>query len=289
MLPMDFEEFLLALGEDALRDGIKEAFIEMSPLPEAIHKKALSLYHDYLIVGGMPQIVKNYIDHEKNVTLLNRELQEYIRLAYMADMTKYVTNVTETAKISAVYESIPRQLAKENPKFKYKEIRDTAIKRDYYGPVDWLSSSGMIYKINKLELPQPPIKAYEDADSFKIYLSDTGLLSNMCGINPQELLPDCHNTFKGAVIENYCIEQLMMKHKDLYYFKPSESMEIDLITTIDGNIIPIEIKSGRHKRSTSLNNYVEKYQPQYSIRISENNFGMTNGIKSVPLYAVFCI
>ncbi|MBQ9488508.1 MAG: ATP-binding protein [Lachnospiraceae bacterium] len=289
MFPMDFEEFLLALGEDTLRDGIKEAFTEMSPLSEAIHKKALSLYHDYLIVGGMPQIVKNYIDHEKNITLFNREMQEYIRLAYMADMTKYVTNVTETAKISAVYESIPRQLAKENPKFKYKEIRDTAIKRDYFGPIDWLSSSGMIYKINKLELPQSPIKAYEDVDSFKIYLSDTGLLSNMCGITPQELLPDRHNMFKGAVIENYCIEQLMIKHKDLYYFKPSESMEIDLITTIDGNIIPIEIKSGRHKRSTSLNNYVEKYQPQYSIRISENNFGMTNGIKSVPLYAVFCI
>ncbi|MCR5461405.1 MAG: ATP-binding protein [Acetatifactor sp.] len=289
MFPMDFEEFLLALGEDALREGIKAAYSEMTQLPEAIHKKALGLYHDYLIVGGMPQLVKNYIDNHKNITMLNRDLQEYIRLAYLADMSKYVTNIAETAKIAAVYESIPRQLAKDNPKFKYKEIRDTAIKRDYYGPIDWLVASGMIYKINKLELPQVPIKAYEDADSFKIYLSDTGMLSNMCGLNPQDLFPDCHNTFKGAVIENYCIEQLIIHHKELYYFKPSESMEIDVITTINDDIIPIEVKSGRHKRSTSLNNYVEKYKPKYSIRISENNFGTSNNIKSVPLYAVFCI
>ena len=111
----------------------------------------------------------------------------------------------------------------------------------------------------------------------------------MCGLNPQDLFPDCHNTFKGAVIENYCIEQLIIHHKELYYFKPSESMEIDVITTINDDIIPIEVKSGRHKRSTSLNNYVEKYKPKYSIRISENNFGTSNNIKSVPLYAVFCI
>lgn len=289
MVPMDFEEFLLAIGEERLRDGIREAYEAMKPFPEALHRKALELYHDYLIVGGMPQMVNQYLENQKDILRINREYQEYIRLAYLADMSKYVINQTETAKITAVYESIPRQLAKENPKFKYKEVKGTAIKRDYFGPIDWLASSGMIYKINKLELPQIPVKAYEDVDSFKIYLSDVGLLANVCGLRRLDLLPDCQNTFKGAVIENYCMEQLVAGHEELYYFKPSESMEIDLITVMDGSVIPIEIKSGRHKRSTSLNNYIEKYHPKYAIRISENNFGMTNGIKSVPLYAVFCI
>ena len=289
MYPMDFEEFLLASGEELLRDGIKEAFAKMSQLPEAIHNKAINLYHDYLIVGGMPQAVKNYIENEKNIVTFNRELLEYIRLAYMADMSKYVTNVTETAKISAVYESIPRQLAKENPKFKYKEIKGTAIKRDYYGPIDWLAASRMIYKINKIDLPETPLKAYENPDSFKIYLSDVGILTEMCGINPRDLLPDTHNIYKGAVTENYVTEQLLPKYKELYYFKPAVNMEIDLMISIDGDVIPIEIKSGRHKKSTSLNNYIEKYKPVYSIRISENNFGMVNDIKSVPLYAAFCI
>ena len=289
MYPMDFEEFLLASGEDYLRDGIKEAFSKMSQFPDAIHNKALSLYHDYLITGGMPQVIMSYLENGKNVLSFNRELLDFLRLAYLADMSKYVTNVTETAKITAVYESVPRQLAKENPKFKYNEIKGTAIKRDYYGPIDWLAASQMIYKINKLDSPESPIKAYENTDSFKIYLSDVGLLSRVCGINSQDLLSDNHNIYKGAVIENYVMEQLIANGKYLYYFKPAVNMEIDIITSIDEKVIPVEIKSGRHKKSTSLNNYVEKYKPEYVIRISEKNFGMANNIKSVPLYAIFCI
>ncbi|SEP64300.1 hypothetical protein SAMN02910369_00351 [Lachnospiraceae bacterium NE2001] len=289
MYPMDFEEFLLASGEDILRDGIREASSKMLQFPEAIHNKALALYHDYLITGGMPQVVLSYLENGKSVLTFNRELLDFLRLAYLADMSKYVTNVTETAKITAVYESIPRQLAKENPKFKYNEIKGTAIKRDYYGPIDWLAASQMIYKINKLDSPESPIKAYENTDSFKIYFSDVGLLSRVCGINLQDLLPDNHNIYKGAVIENYVMEQLIANGKYLYYFKPAVNMEIDIITSIDEKVIPIEIKSGRHKKSTSLNNYVEKYKPEYVIRISESNFGMANNIKSVPLYATFCI
>ena len=289
MYPMDFEEFLLACGEELLRDGIEEAFENSSPLPDAIHKKALELYHDYLIVGGMPQAVEKYISNGKNIIGFERDILEYIRLAYMADMSKYVINATETAKISAVYESVPRQLARENPKFKYKEIRGTAIKRDYYSSIDWLAASGMIYKINKLEAPLVPLKAYENEDSFKIYLSDVGILCSICSIAPNDLLSGTHNIYKGAIIENYVYEQMIKRYKSLYYFKPADNMEIDLLTEIENEIIPIEIKSGRHKKSTSLKNYMEKYKPHYAIRISENNFGMVDNLKSVPLYAVFCI
>lgn len=289
MYPMDFEEFLLAAGEDMLRDAIVEAYKNIKPLPEGIHNKALSLYHDYLFVGGMPQMVKEYLNSEKDVLKADRQILSYIRLAYLADMSKYVNNATESTKINAVYESIPRQLARDNPKFKYKEIRSNAIKRDFYGPIDWLTSSDMIIRLNKLDSPTAPLKAYENADSFKIYLSDVGLLCNICQLNYKDLLVDANNIYKGAVIENYVLGQIKPKYENLYYYKPAENMEIDLITEIDEDIIPIEIKSGRHKRSTSLNNYRSKFNPKYVIRISENNFGYVDGIKSVPLYAVFCI
>jgi predicted AAA+ superfamily ATPase len=242
-----------------------------------------------LIVGGMPQIVVDYIKAEKNVMFFNRDLLDYLRLSYLADMNKYVTNAVETAKISAVYDSIPRQLAKANPKFKYKEIKSTAIKRDYYAPIDWLNSSGMIYKINRLETIEKPIKAYENTDCFKIYVSDVGLLCKICGLNPNDLSVHTHNIYKGAIVENYVFQQMMLNYKEMYYYKPNESMEIDLITMIGADVIPVEIKSGRHKKSTSLKNYMKHFKPQYSIRISENNFGIADNIKSVPLYAVFCI
>ena len=289
MGPMDFEEFLLACGESALAEGIRSSFESNAGLPEAIHEKALSLYHDYLIVGGMPQVVEAYIESGKNVQNFNRELLSFLRLAYLADMSKYVTNHTETAKITAVYESIPRQLSRDNPKFKYKEVRGTAIKRDYYGPIDWLNASGMVYKINRLDAPESPLKAYENTDNFKLYLSDVGMLCEMCGVMPQDLLPETHNIYKGAVTENYVYEQLIRRHEGLYYFKPTENMEIDMILNIGNDIVPVEIKSGRHKKSTSLKKYMERYKPAYAIRISENNFGMVNDVKSVPLYAAFCI
>ena len=289
MYPMDFEEFLLASGEEMLRDAIVEAYLNMKQLPEGIHNKALSIYHDYLLVGGMPQMVKEYLDCKKDVLKADRQILSYIRLAYLADMSKYVNNATESTKINAVYESIPRQLARDNPKFKYKEIRSSAVKRDFYGPIDWLTSSDMIIRLNKLDSPMAPLKAYENADSFKIYLSDVGLLCNICQLNYKDLMVDVSNIYKGAVIENYVLGQLKPKYENVYYYKPAENMEIDLITEIDEDIIPIEIKSGRHKKSTSLNNYRSKYNPKYVIRISENNFGFADGIKSVPLYAVFCI
>jgi len=289
MYPMDLEEFLIACGEDQLRDGIKEAYDSMVMFPQAVHEKALKLYHDYLIVGGMPQVVSDYIRNGKDIMAFNRDLLEYISLAYKADMAKYVFSSAESTKISSVYDSIPRQLAKDNPKFKYREIKATANKRDYYAPIDWLKSSGMVYKIDSLDSVSIPLKAYENSSTFKIYLSDVGLLCRMTGLGPSDLMPERDNTYKGAVVENYVFEQLAASHNEMYFFKPSDSMEIDVVITIDNDIIPIEIKSGRHKRSVSLKNYMEKYKPAYSLRLSENNFGMANGIRSIPLYAVFCI
>lgn len=289
MYPMDFEEFLYACGEELLAEGIRDAYIQKTPVAAGIHEKALQLYHDYLFAGGMPAAVQSYIDCGKMIIGIDNMFYKNLTLAYLADMTKYVTSPAEGVKITEVYNSIPRQLSKENPKFKYSEVRPRANKRDFSGPLDWLNASGMIHSVHKLEAILTPIKSYEAADSFKVYLSDVGLLANMCGMQYKDLLSANDNVFKGAVIENYVVQQLISAGIDLYYFKPSESMEIDLVFDYDNQIIPAEIKSGRHKRSKSLSNYIEKYHPEKVIRFSEKNFGETEGIESVPLYAAWCL
>ena len=287
--PMDFEEFLLACGEDLLRDIIQESFCSMTPLPSAIHEKALNLCYDYMIVGGMPRAILDYIEHDKDVTSFSREIHRDLHVAYLADMTKYVSSPYETDKITQVYQSIPRQLAKENPKFKYTMVRTTANKRDYDAPIDWLKASGMILQVTALESPFSPLKGYAKERSFKLYLSDTGMLSSLAEVRRRDLLPDQGNLYKGPLVENYVIQHLAIQREQLYYFKPSERMDIDLIDDDGTNIVPIEIKAGRHKRSRSLQNYMERYHPAYAIQISVLNFGEGNLIRSIPLYAVFCL
>lgn len=288
MYPMDFEEFLIALGEEDLRDVIFEHFRTLNPMATGIHAKAINLLHDYLFVGGMPRIVENYIN-SKDILNMSSELFENLIMSYLADMSKHIKSAAESLKIAEVYKSIPRQLAKENPKFKYKEVKSTANKRDYYSAIDWLVASGMVIKVNNVETIAAPLKGYENADSFKLYISDTGLLSNQSRLKMNDIISSGHNIYKGAVIENYVISQFIASGKYFYYYKPSESMEIDLVLDEEDGIIPCEIKSGRHKRSTSLNNYIEAYHPVRAFRLSELNFGKTEALMSIPLYAAFCM
>lgn len=289
MYPLDFEEFLLACGEQLLRDGIRDAYSSRKPLAQGIHEKALHLYQDYLYVGGMPEAVQSYLDHGKNALEVDSVIYDNLILAYLADMAKYVTSPQESVKITQVYNSIPRQLAKENPKFQYSQVRSGANSRDFSGPLDWLDASGMVYAVHGLQAPLSPLKSYMDENSFKIYLSDVGLLRHSCGLHYRDLLMESVNIYKGAVAENYVVQQLKAAGKELYYYKPSLSMEIDLVLDLDEQIIPVEIKSGRHKRSTSLKNYQSKYHPAYAVRISALNFGWQDDLFSVPLYAVWCL
>ena len=289
MYPMDFEEFLIAAGEERLCDKIRSCYEKLEALPEAFHNKALELYQKYIYVGGMPQCVLNLIAKDMNIIEFDRALQENILLAYSADMNKYTISAAEGVKIGEVYESIPRQLARENPKFKYKDVRTHANKRDFYQPLDWLVASMLIYKVTKVEVPQPPLKAYMEEGNFKIYMSDVGLLSFASGVQYKDILPASDNIFKGALTENYVIQSMVSKGIHAYYYKPDASMEIDLLLDRQGDIIPVEIKAGRHVRSTSLKNYAEKYHPNEMLRISYKNFGEMNGVRSIPLYAVYCI
>ena len=289
MYPMDFEEFLIASEEEPLRDGILEAYRTNQTPVEGIHEKALRLYRDYLYIGGMPEMVSGYRENDCKTSGVDDALYDALQTAYLADMTRYTRSPAEGVKITEVYQSVPRQLARENPKFKYKEIRPYANKRDFSSSVDWLIASGLVIAVDKVDLPQPPLQGYADSGSRKLYLSDTGILCHIAGLKLRDMLPESHNIYKGAVTENYVVQQLNANGHRLYYYKPSESMEIDLVLDTEDGIIPVEIKSGRHKRSTSLRNYREKYRPPYAIRISELNFGEADGLRSLPLYAVWCI
>lgn len=289
MFPMNFEEFLWGIGEERLVNVIKECFEKKEPMIDILHNKALKYYQDYLLIGGMPRAVLNYIENDKDIMKFDKIIHESIITAYIADMRKYTMSAAETIKINEIYESIPRQLAKENTKFKYNIIKQTANKRDYELPLDWLLSAGLIYKSIKLDKVQSPLKAYEEPSHFKIYLSDVGLLSTLSNVNYKDILLSEDNIFKGALTENYIAQTLMSNKKNLYYFKPTQNMEIDFIAKIEDELVPIEVKSGTHVKATSLKAYMEKHSSKFNIRISYKNFGINNGIFSVPLYAAFCI
>lgn len=285
LFPMDFEEFLLALGEDRLATAIRQHLGDDQPMPDVLHEKALGLYQAYLYVGGMPQCVADY-SKKRNIPTFDRQLQENILLSYVADMNKYTLSAAEGVKIEEVFRSIPRQLARENPKFKYKEVRANANKRDFWLPLDWLVSSRLVNRVSRISWPQSPLKVYAEENSFKVYLADTGLLSCEARIAYRDLQPESENIFKGVLTENYVVQQLISSGREAFYFKPDAGMEIDLLLEREGEVIPLEIKSGRHVRSTSLKNYCEKYKPPEALRVSYRNFGASDSLRSVPVYAV---
>ena len=287
LYPMDFEEFLIALDELELINMIKKHYLSMEAMPSIIHEKACELYKKYLIIGGMPEVIKNFIDNGKNLSELNLELQEQIITSYLADMNKY-TNNTESIKNAKIYNAIPKELARENNTFKYSIVDESARSERYESSLDWLLAANMVLKCNLTNRNESPLKAFIDETKFKIYLSDTGLLRALANIDYREILSDNHSMFKGALTENYVICNLYPNFKELYYYT-FQQFEIDFLIKINGDIIPIEVKAKTNTKSRSLNEYITKYHPKYAIRLSLKNFGFENNIKSIPLYAIFCI
>ena len=287
LYPMDFEEYLMALGEEKLINEIKIHYESNEALMNPIHEKALDLYKKYLVLGGMPAMINNFIDNECNISHVDFNLQEQIITSYLADMNKYTEN-SEGIKNNQIYNSIPKELARVNNTFKYSIVDKDARKIRYESSLDWLLASNMILKCDLTEKNESPLKAFINSDKFKLYLSDVGLLRSLSNLDYREILMDKNEMFKGVLTENYVACSLYPKSKELYYYN-FDRYEIDFLIKIDGDIIPVEVKSGRRTNSKSLNEYIKKYNPNYSIRISSKNFGFENNIKAVPLYAVFCI
>ncbi len=275
------------LDKGQIVELIRDSFDNNKPL--SIHETAMDLYKSYIITGGMPQAVLEYL-REKDYNFVIAA-QENINDAYIADMAKYATP-NKTTKIMAAFNSFPAQLAKDNRKFQYKVIKSGARAYEYETPLDWLKASGVIIKCHKVAEGKLPISAFADNASFKVYMTDNGLLCSKFGIPSNAILVDmpAFEGFKGALAENYVATALVVNGYTPYYWESNGNAEVDfVIQDRDGNIIPIEVKAADNFRSKSLNQFVTKYKPKYSIRVSGKNFGFENGIKSVPLYSVFCI
>ena len=288
LYPMDFEEFLWALEQTALSEKIREHYLSSEKLANALHDLALDCWRQYLVVGGMPGAVAEYCRSRSFVEVA--DLQSRVLNDYVADMAKYATPST-SVKIRACYNSIPAQLAKENRKFQYKVVQRGGSSAMFGEAIEWLKCAGVIIKCEKVSHGTVPIAAYSDLADFKIYMSDVGLLTFKSGMPSSILLSQLNedNTFMGAVAENYVAQSLVASGHDVYYWRSDNTAELDFLIQLGGNVIPIEVKKGRNTRSKSLSVFVGKYHPELSLRISRKNFGEENGIKSVPLYAAFCI
>lgn len=289
MYPMNFEEFLLATKNDILLENIKSCYLNMEAMPEFAHEQALKLYRQYLCVGGMPESINNFIENDMDILKYNSNILSNIVEMYIADMKKYVKNNIETVKIEKVYKNIPIQLAKEKKTFKYNLVDSEGRKRKYETPIEWLTSSGMVLISTRVKKSEVPLKVYSDESAFKLYLSDVGVLTSITEINYPDIMLDRAFEYKGAIVENYISQELKSKSKSLYYWTYGKNAEVDFLLYNNDGIIPIEVKSGSNIKSTSLNIYIKENKPKYAIRISAKNFGFNNGIKSIPLYATFCI
>jgi uncharacterized protein len=286
MYPMDFEEFLWAKGKQLLVDQIYDHYEKNIPISDVLHQEALKDYHEYMVTGGMPAVVKTHFSRE--TILSEKEIKTLILNAYSSDMAKYAS-MTESVKIRGAFDSIPMQLSKENKKFQYKIIKSGARASLYGDSIDWLIQSGVVLKCTKCEQGFMPPLAFQDLTSFKLYMHDVGLLSEKVGITLKSLSSPELSQYLGALTENYVANGIAANGFELMYWESKGAAEVDFLIVKDGYIIPIEVKSSYNTKSKSLAVYIERYKPEYAIRISPKNFGFENGIKSVPLYAVFAI
>lgn len=287
MYPLDFEEFLWATGNKVLCDLIENSYADFSPL--SLHDTAMDLYKTYLVVGGMPRVVSEYAETKDFNFVVSA--QRTLNDAYIADMAKYA-KPQETTKVMAAWTSIPAQLAKENSKFQYRVIKSGARAYEYENPLDWLKTAGIINKCIRVTEGKMPLSAYADNDSFKVYMVDTGLLCSKFDIAANVVMnsPLSFDGFKGALAENYIMQALIANDIKPYYWSSPGKAELDFVfQDRQGNIIPLEGKSAGNARSKSLNAYISTYKPVYAVRVSAKNFGFENNIKSIPLYALYCL
>lgn len=288
LYPMDLEEFMLALGEDMLVGKIKKCFADNIPMPSVLHDAAIGIYRQYLVVGGMPECVMQYVNTKDHI--LVRHTQSNILASYLNDMSKY-NNLNEIKKTRLVYDNITVQLSKKKTRFQYKLVKKGGRASEFENAIEWLVLSGIVSQIYKVEQINKPLENYRDIDSFKIYVSDLGLLCAKKELIPNDVLYMVEelNDFKGGMVENYVNSQLIINGYTTYYWESARGAEVDFIIQREGKIIPIEVKSADNTRAKSLNIYMEAYKPEYAIKLSTKNFGFEDNKKTVPLYAAFCI
>lgn len=252
----------------------------------ALHNKAIELYLEYLVIGGMPAVIQKFLDTKSllDVPLVQAEILNN----YLADMVRYASPAN-SVKIRACYNFIPAQLAKENKKFQYRIVRKVGSASIFGTSIEWLDLAGVVLKCQRIEQASEPIAVHADLSAFKLYMGDVGMLAMKSGIAQQTVLSSDENRFMGALTESSVGQQLRANGHPLYYWENKQTAELDFVLQQGRDIIGVEVKRGLHTHSRSLNVFVSKYHPACSYRFSFNPFGKENAIKSVPLYAVFCV
>ena len=289
MYPMTFEEFLKAINYEQAIEVIKDSFDKNKKMSNPIHEKLLNYYRLFLATGGMPIAVDNIIKNNLEILKFDNNLLKSIIEAYLADMEKYTLNYYETIKIEKIYKNIPSQLAKENKKFQFSKIEPYARRRDFETSLDWLIASKLVIPCYFVEKFETPLKGFVNEEKFKLYLSDTGILTELLEIPRNKILLNENFQYKGVIAENYVANELQANGISLYYWAKNQVAEIEFLIDTQNGVIPIEVKANENKKSKSLNYFIEENKKELAIRISANNFEFENKIKSVPLYAVFCI
>ena len=288
LYPMDMEEFMIAVGEDELVEQIKKCFETNRPMPSALHDAAMQLYRQYLVVGGMPECVMQFV--QTGDYILIRHTQDTILTSYLNDMGKY-NNLNEIKKTRLAYDNITVQLSKKNTRFQYKLIKKGGRASEFENAIEWLCLSGIVSQVYRVEQIKKPLENYRDIDAFKIYVSDLGLLCAKKDLAANDILYMVEelNDFKGGMTENYVNVQLAINGYNTYYWESERGAEIDFVIQRDGQLIPIEVKSADNTRAKSLKVYMDTYKPAYAIKLSAKNFAFEDNKKVVPLYAAFCI
>lgn len=292
MFSMDFEEFLWAKGyEDTAINSILEHMISLTPFSETEVSVYKSLFLDYCVLGGMPDVIKGYI--KTGTFSQSLEIQGQIRLDYEEDVRKYAEGLDQ-AKIISVYRSIPAQLAKENKKFQFSIIDKKARSREYTGCIEWLIDAGVVTECNCLNYPELPLKGNVDNSKYKLYYPDTGLLISTLDEEAQEDLRVNKNlgVYKGALYENFVAEAFVKQGLGLFYYKKDNStLEEDFFVRSKNELIPVEVKSNNDS-SKSLNALIknDRYADiKHGIKLGDFNVGVANNIYTFPYFCAFML
>lgn len=284
MYPMDFEEFLLAMGKEQLVELLRNnSWATLTPLRGMLTE----LLRQYYFVGGMPEAVKTYV--ERGDIWEVRSIHSKIIDAYRNDMSKHVPK-QQVQRINMVWNSIPSQLARDNKKFIYGALRKGARANDFEIAIQWLVDSGLVHKVHRISKPVVPLKFYEDMASFKLFLLDCGLLGALSETPPEQILigDNVFEEYKGAFTENYVLQQLKSLPRTFvyYYSNDNSTLEIDFVVQHEAHVIPIEVKAEENLRAKSLRQFVTDNSGLHGVRFSMSDYREQDWLTNVPLWAV---
>lgn len=284
MYPMDFEEFLLAMGKEQLVELLRsKSWAALTPLRGMLTE----LLRQYYFVGGMPEAVKTYV--ERGDIWEVRSIHSKIIDAYRNDMSKHVPK-QQVQRINMVWNSIPSQLARDNKKFIYGALRKGARANDFEIAIQWLVDSGLVHKVHRISKPVVPLKFYEDMASFKLFLLDCGLLGALSETPPEQILigDNVFEEYKGAFTENYVLQQLKSLPRTFvyYYSNDNSTLEIDFVVQHEAHVIPIEVKAEENLRAKSLRQFVTDNAGLHGVRFSMSDYREQDWLTNVPLWAV---